>query len=196
MSAPNPALRRVVTTVAVLNLAYFGVEIGVALAINSVSLLADSIDFLEDASVNLLILLAFGWVGKARAQIGMVLAGLILVPSLWTIWVVTEKFLHPVVPAGIPLSLTGLGALVVNFGCALLLARYRHGGDSLTKAAFLSARNDVLANIAIIAAGVVTAAYPSIWPDLVVGLAIAALNAGAASEVWQAARTEHREAQS
>jgi Co/Zn/Cd efflux system component len=41
-----------------LNLGYFGVEFAVALAIGSVSLLADSIDFLEDAAVNGLILVA------------------------------------------------------------------------------------------------------------------------------------------
>ena len=54
----NAGLRRVVIVVAALNLAYFGVEFAVALAIGSVSLFADSIDFLEDASVNLLIALA------------------------------------------------------------------------------------------------------------------------------------------
>ena len=43
-------LRRVVRLVALLNLSYFGVEFAVALAIGSVSLFADSIDFLEDAS--------------------------------------------------------------------------------------------------------------------------------------------------
>jgi Co/Zn/Cd efflux system component len=54
-------LRRVVIVVAVLNLAYFGVEFAVAIAIGSVSLFADSIDFLEDASINLLIAIALGW---------------------------------------------------------------------------------------------------------------------------------------
>lgn len=53
-------LRRVVRLVAVLNLAYFGIEFAVALVIGSVSLFADSIDFLEDASINLLILVALG----------------------------------------------------------------------------------------------------------------------------------------
>lgn len=38
-----------------LNLGYFGVEFAVALRVDSVSLFADSVDFLEDASVNLLI---------------------------------------------------------------------------------------------------------------------------------------------
>ena len=52
----DSALRRVAWLVALLNVAYFGVEFAVALAIGSVSLFADSIDFLEDASVNCLIL--------------------------------------------------------------------------------------------------------------------------------------------
>jgi len=50
-----------VIIVASLNLAYFGVEFAVAVAIGSVSLFADSIDFLEDTSVNLLIAVALGW---------------------------------------------------------------------------------------------------------------------------------------
>jgi Co/Zn/Cd efflux system component len=53
-------LRSVIRLVAILNLAYFGIEFAVALAIGSVSLFADSIDFLEDASVNFLILVALG----------------------------------------------------------------------------------------------------------------------------------------
>ena len=56
----DAALRRAVAAVAILNLAYFGVEFSVALAIGSVSLFADSVDFLEDASINLLILMALG----------------------------------------------------------------------------------------------------------------------------------------
>jgi hypothetical protein len=67
-----------------------------------------------------------------------------------------------------------------NFGCALMLARWRHAAGSLTRAAFLSARNDTIANVAIIAAGVLTAATASPWPDLVVGLGIFAMNLGAA----------------
>ena len=60
------SLRKVVIIIAVLNLAYFGVEFAVALAIGSVSLFADSVDFLEDASVNFLIAIALGWLQSSR----------------------------------------------------------------------------------------------------------------------------------
>lgn len=63
-----------------------------------------------------------------------------------------EKFNVPEAPDPVLLSLTGLGALVINLSCALMLTRYRRHGGSLTRAAFLSARNDALANVAIVAA--------------------------------------------
>jgi Co/Zn/Cd efflux system component len=187
------ALRRAVTIVALANLAYFGVEFAVALSIGSVSLFADSVDFLEDASVNFLILMALGWSVRSRARVGMALAAILLVPAVATIWTAWQKLTVPAAPEPFALSLTGLGALVVNLSGALLLARFRHHRGSLTKAAFLSARNDAIANVAIVGAGLVTAfLWMSAWPDLTVGLGIAVMNADAAREVWTAAREEHR----
>jgi len=189
------SLRQTVLLVALLNLAYFGVEFGVAIAIGSVSLFADSVDFLEDASINLLIAVGLGWSAENRARLGMVLAGVILVPVAATLWTAWQKFSVPVPPQPVPLTLTGAGAFLVNFAAAFLLARFRHHGGSLTRAAFLSARNDVLANVAIVGAGLLTAATLSVWPDLIVGLGIAALNADAARQVVNAATAERKAAQ-
>jgi len=182
--------RRTVLLVAILNLAYFGVEFAVAMAIDSVSLFADSVDFLEDASINLLVVAALGWSAIWRTRVALLLSGVLLVPSLAALWTAWAKLFEPVAPAPIPLSLAGAGALVINLTCALMLARYREHAGSLSKAAFLSARNDAIANIAIIAAGIATAYLASAWPDLVVGLGIAAMNADAAREVWKAAKKE------
>ena len=66
--AEYSTLRRAVLVVALLNLAYFGVEFAVALAIGSVSLFADSVDFLEDASINLLIFVALTWSAPRRGR--------------------------------------------------------------------------------------------------------------------------------
>ena len=184
------ALRRAVVWVACLNLGYFGIEFSVAISIGSVSLFADSIDFLEDASVNLLILVALGWSARRRAWVGMGLACLLLAPGVAVLWTVWSKFQTFAAPAPIPLSLAALGAFAVNLSCAFLLARHRHHAGSLSRAAFLSARNDVLANVAILAAALVTTYWRSAWPDLVVGLGIAAINVDAAREVWQAAHEE------
>ena len=186
-------LRRTVLIVAMLNLGYFGVEFIAALNIRSVALFADSIDFLEDAAVNLLVFAAVGFGRVWRARVGMALAGLMAVPALAFLAMLVHKYLHPVPPEAMTLGIVGFGALAVNVTCALLLARHRAQGGSLTRAAFLSSRNDALANVALIAAAVATGLTPSIWPDIVVGLAIAALNLDAAHEVWEAARAEARE---
>jgi Co/Zn/Cd efflux system component len=190
MSNPDPVLRRAVRLVALLNLGYFGVEFAVARFIGSVSLFADSIDFLEDTSINLLILLALGWSAHRRSLIGIALAGILLVPGVSTLWTAWQKFIHPSAPDATLLSVAGFGALCVNLFCAFLLARFRAHSGSLTRAAFLSARNDALANIAIIAAGFITAATVSAWPDLIVGLGILLMNLDAAREVFSAARDE------
>jgi Co/Zn/Cd efflux system component len=188
-------LRKAVLIVAVLNLAYFGIEFTVAHFIGSVSLFADSVDFLEDASVNFLIAVALGWSVAKRARVGMALAGILLIPGFFGLWTAAKKFMVPVPPMPLPLSLAGSGALLVNVFCAFLLAGFREHRGSLTRAAFLSARNDALANIAIIAAGFLTLYTHSAWPDLIVGVGILAMNADAAREVWEAARKESLEAE-
>jgi Co/Zn/Cd efflux system component len=189
------SLGRAVVIVALANLAYFGVEFAVASRIGSVSLFADSVDFLEDASVNLLILLALGWSSRSRSRLGLGLALLLLIPGAATLWTAWLSLTASGAPDAIGLTVTGVGALAVNLSCAFLIARHRHAGGSLTKAAFLSARNDAIANVAIIAAGMITVALPWRWWDLCVGLGIAAMNADAARAVWRAAREEGRQAQ-
>ncbi|HET7227795.1 MAG TPA: hypothetical protein VFJ55_04075, partial [Chthoniobacterales bacterium] len=99
------SLRKIVILVASLNLAYFFVEFGVAIAIGSVSLFADSVDFLEDTSLNFLIAVALGWTEIKRARLGMALAGILLIPGLATLWTAWQKFMAPLPPAPIPLSL-------------------------------------------------------------------------------------------
>lgn len=194
-----PTDRRFIGTlrlVVLLNLVSFCVEFAIAALIDSVSLFADSVDFLEDMAMSALVLAALRFSPRVRARLGMGLAGLLLVPALAMILALIHKFTSkvPLVPPPIGLSATGLAAFAVNITCALLLARVRNRAGSLTRAAFLSARNDVLANVAIVAAGGLTALWPSIWPDVVVGLGIAALNADSAHDVWSAARREHRAA--
>lgn len=195
MSTDSPDLRRAVLFVALANLAYFGVEFAVALRIGSVSLFADSVDFLEDASVNVLIFFALAWSAGMRARVGMALAVILLVPGLATLWTAWRQITAPVAPEPFALSLTGLGALAVNLTCAFVLARFRTHSGSLTKAAFLSARNDALANIGIMAAAGATFVLRSAWPDIVIGLLIAAMNADAARAVWSAAKREAQDAQ-
>lgn len=184
------SFRTTVRLVAALNLAYFGFEIVAAWRTGAVSLFADSADFLEDASVNLLIGMALAWSPRQRATLGRWLAAILCLPALGFLWALWTKWGHPVPPEPLTMSLTGAGAIFVNLGCALLLARHRAAHGSLARAAFLSARNDVLANVAILFAAAVTLVWVSVWPDIAVGLGIAAMNIDAARDVLDAANQE------
>ena len=183
-------LRRTVLVVALLNVGYFFVEFTVALVAGSVSLLADSVDFLEDTSINLLIAMALGWPLARRARMGKVLAVVILGPAAVATWEAIQRFGEPTPPHVAPLVLASLGAIVVNGTSAYLLARFRRHRGSLSRAAFLSARNDVLVNVSVITMGVITALTGSGWPDLVLGCFIIALALHAAYEVWEVSEEE------
>lgn len=183
-------LRATLAWVVGLNFGYFFIEMTVALLIGSVSLFADSVDFLEDTAVNALILLALGWSLAHRAKVGRVMAVIIVMPAVAAIWQAISKVANPEAPDFLSLLVTAGGAIVVNSLCAWLLARYRDARGSLTTAAFLAARNDIFANLAIIVMAFVTAATKSGWPDIILGLFIVVLNLTAAKEVWEVAGEE------
>ena len=183
-------LRRVVLAVALLNLSYFFVEFAVALGAGSVSLLADSVDFLEDTAINLLIFVALGWPMARRAVMGKAMAAILVVPASVAAWQAVQAFSDPVAPDASPVVLASLGAIGVNGVSAWLLVRVRHHGGSLSRAAFLSARNDVAVNLAISARAGATLWTGSGWPDLVLGCVIIVVALHAAHEVWEVSEEE------
>ena len=181
-------LRKSVAVVATLNLIYFFVEFTFAQLFGSLSLLSDSLDFLEDASINLLIFIAFAWSIAARRVLSYGLAFLLLIPGALFIYSAITRLNEPVVPNGRGMSIIGIGALVINLYCAYILARHKAEEGGLAKAAYLSARNDALANVLIICAGVLTFFWRSQIPDLLIGLAIFAMNFDAAIQVVKSQR--------
>lgn len=184
--------RRIVAIVAGINLFGALVEGAIASIIGSVSLWADAADFLEDFLINALVVLALGWSVASRRKAAHGLAGLILIPATAALVTAIMKILAPTPPEPFTLSATALFALVLNLVSALLLMRVR-GGGALLRGAWLAARNDVLGNILIIAAGVVTIFWATAWPDIIVGLILAAINLSAAKEVFEQARAEEPE---
>lgn len=187
------SMRRLVAVVAGLNLIGCVVEGVIAWRIGSVALFADAADFLEDFLINTLVLVAAGWPLASRRKASYALAGLILLPAIAALWTAIHRILEGGTPQPLVLGATVIGALMINLVCAMLLVRLRSGHGSLGRGAWLAARNDALANVLIIVAGAVMLMWASPIPDIVVGLVIAAVNAGAAVEVFREAREEHPE---
>ena len=184
------SFKKAVLLVAFLNLLYFFIEFIAALNIRSVSLLADSIDFIEDASINFLIFFAISLTLAKKAKISIILSIIMLLPGLTALWAIWQQVLYQEPPRPLELSLVAFGALVVNCLCTFILIRFKNFSGSLTRGAFLSARNDALANIAIILTGIITFFHPSIWPDIVVGILIAYIRTESALEIFNKAMKE------
>nr|WP_225751356.1 cation transporter [Pseudoclavibacter sp. Marseille-Q3772] len=183
-------LRRTALLVAVLNLLWFFVQTAAAIVLGSVSLFADAVDHLEDTAINLLIVLALGFSLRRRARAGRVMAFILLLPAIAACVQAVRKFQHPEAPDPVFVALAALGALLINGVCAWLLHRFRTGKGSLSKAAWLAARNDVIVNILILAMAGITALQGTGVPDLILGIVILLLNLRAAWEVWEAAGEE------
>lgn len=177
-------VKKALLLVIILNLGYFFVEFFFAFAAESVALFSDSIDFLEDSALNILILLALGSSALVRVRVSRVLAIMMLIPASAGAWMAISKILDPVAPEASWITLVGVGALVVNVTCALIISKSRGSEPGLLMAAFFAARNDALANIGIIVAGVATMFWVSAIPDIFVGLVIMALNADSAFKIW------------
>jgi len=184
------SFRKAIFLVAALNLFYFFIEFIAALNIRSVSLLADSIDFIEDASINFLIFFAISLTLTKKAKISILLSLIMLLPGVTALWAVWQQISYQEPPQALELSIVAIGALTINCLCTFILIRFKDFSGSLTRAAFLSARNDVIANIAIIITGIITYFYSSIWPDIIIGILIAYVRIESALEIYSKAVKE------
>lgn len=165
---------RVLAVVLAVNLAMFCIEFGSGLLSRSTALLADSLDMLGDSFVygfSLLVLhRSLAWRARAALAKGAIMAA-------FGVGVLLEAgfSLRTGVPPLAPVMVSiGTLALVANAYCFSLLWRHRTDDINL-RSTWLCSRNDLIANGAVlIAAGLVTW-FESLWPDVIVGIAIAIL---------------------
>jgi cation diffusion facilitator family transporter len=171
--------RRVLRVVLWINLVMFAAEILAGLLAHSTALLADSMDMLGDA-----IVYGFSLYVIARAPIWLTRAALLkgLVMAAFGIGIAVEvlaKLARGLTPdAGIMVGVA-LAALVANTAVIGLLWR-RRDDDINMRSAWLCSRNDVIANGGVLLAALAVGLTGSAWPDILIGLAIAALFATSA----------------
>jgi Co/Zn/Cd efflux system component len=174
--------RRMLRVVLWINLTMFVVEFVAGLAAHSTALLADSVDMLGDAIVYgfSLYVIGRGAIWQAR---GALLKGSIMAAFAAGIVVeVAAKLTRGVSPASDIMSVVGVIALIAN--ASVLAFLWRHRSDDLNmRSAWLCSRNDVIANAGVILAAAGVAITRTPWPDIVVGVGIAALFAMSAVSV-------------
>lgn len=166
--------KSVLVVVLIINAVLFLVEGIAGLLANSTALLADSLDMLGDSLVYGFSLYVL-WRSARWKAAAAVFKGAIM--ALFGIAVLLEaiyKTIAGVVPAGEVMGIIGLLVLLGNGFCFFLL--YRHRSDDLNmRSTWLCSRNDIIANVAVLGAAGTVIIFNSQWPDVIVGVSIAAL---------------------
>lgn len=185
----QPAYRRALWAVIVLNVGYGLVELVGGLLAESQSLLADSVDFIGDGSIALLALLAIGWGGVWRSRAALLQGVFLAAVGIAVLASTAYRVFVPGTPEAGFMGALGIGALLVNLAAAAIILRYRRG-DASVRAVWLFSRNDALGNIIVLVAAVAVWATASGWPDLVAATIIAAIFLHSAWQIIRAARRE------
>lgn len=189
---PDGRYRKVLWAALVINVVMFGVELASSLSAGSVSLLADSVDFLGDAAnyaVSLFVLgMAMVWRSRAAYAKGLVMGAfgvLVLVRALWF-------GLGEHVPHAGTMGAISILALAANGAVAAMLYAFRNG-DANMRSVWLCTRNDMIGNLAVMLAALGVFGTQAGWPDIVVASIMACLGLSAARDIIKQARAELRE---
>lgn len=185
----DDAYRRVLWFALTINAGMFVVEMIGGWRAGSVSLLADAIDFFGDAAnygVSLFVLgLAPVWRARTAYAKGLTMGvyGLaVLGAAAWNAY-------HGVIPAHHTMGIIGTMALLANLSVAVALFAYRNG-DANMQSVWLCTRNDVIGNMAVLAAAVGVFGTGAGWPDLAVAVLMGCLGLSAARTVIKQAGME------
>ncbi len=174
VDANSTAQRKSLRWLLGINAGMFVLELIVGTLAGSTALIADSLDMLADASVYGISLLAVGGSNQGKIRAAKLSGIFQMTLAVFVLVDVGRKFLGGQVPQASWMVATGGLALVANVICLWLLAKHRRGEVHM-RASWIFSRNDVIANLGVIGAGVLVQLLNSQLPDLIVGLAITGL---------------------
>ena len=193
-ASPPPVDRRYRRTLwiaLILNAVMFVVELGASWTSGSVSLLADSIDFMGDAGNYAISLAVLGMAASARARAALFKGACMATFGIFVIGQAIWNLSAGLVPEPMTMGVVGFLAMTVNVGVALMLYRFR-SGDANMRSVWLCSRNDALSNVAVMLAALAVFGTASAWPDLLVAGVMAVLALSSSWSVVRQARGELR----
>ena len=156
----------------VINASMFFFEIILGFAAQSTGLIADAMDMFADAAVYGVSLYAVGKAASLQRNAARTAGYAQLLLAGFALAEVIRRFIFGSEPEANYMILVSLLALIANILCLKLIYRHRDGGAHM-KASVIFSANDVIANIGVIAAGILVNFFESPYPDLFIGLIIA-----------------------
>lgn len=160
---------------------------------SSTGLLADALDMLSDATAYTIGLIAIGRATRFKANAALLSGGILLLLGLGVLLEVGRRVIYGAEPLSDWMIGTALLSLMVNYSVLRMLAPLKTG-DVHLRATWLFTRADVVANLGVIAAGVLVAWLDSPYPDFIIGTLIGLYVIKEAVEILRDARSETRNA--
>lgn len=161
----------------------------------STGLLADALDMLSDATAYAIGLIAIGRTARFKANAALVSGLVLLVLGAGILVEVGRRILYGAEPGSLWMIGTAFLSLIVNVTVLRLLAPLKSGEVHL-RATWLFTRADVVANIGVIAAGLLVLASGTPYPDFVIGVLIGLYVIKEAFEILGDARQSRKSADS
>ena len=165
---------RILIIILVINALMFVIEFSAGVIASSIALMEDSLDMLGDAFIYGFSLYVVtkndGWKARAayaKSLIMFLFGVVVLIQAI-------SRLLHPELPDFEVIGIVGIIALMANSTCLFLLTRHRDD-DVNMRSVWLCSRNDIIANLAVLLAGLGVYLSSSHWPDIIVGLGISIL---------------------
>ncbi|MEH6698304.1 MAG: cation transporter [Brevundimonas sp.] len=181
--------RRTLLIVLILNaLLFLGLGIGGIMA-DSSALLANAVDNASDSIVYLISFVAIGRAASWKQGAARLSGILLLVFAAGVLIDVGRRWWFGTEPVGWTMMGLALVAAIVNLICLVLLRRDQ-SGDVNMEAAETFSLNDFASNGGILVAGGLVMWLDQAWPDLVVGMLVAAIAVKGGIEILRSAKKD------
>lgn len=161
------------------------------LTADSSALIANGVDNLSDSVVYLLSLIALSRGAVWKTRVATVSGVMLLLFAVGIMLDVVRRYLYGSEPIGTTMMAMSAIAAVLNFACLRLLQRLKER-DVALRAATTFSFHDFISNGGILIAGALVAWLGTNWPDLMVGVATAAIAIIGGVEILIDARSERQ----
>ena len=190
----NKEESRILIILLSINATMFFIEIALGIISESTALIADSLDMLADAAVYGIGLYAVGKAAIVKIKaayisgIFQVLLGIIVFIDIVRRTILGSE------PESILMISVGILALIANLICLQLISKHKNGEVHM-RASWVFSKNDVIANLGIIFAGILVYLLDSRFPDILIGLIISMVVIRGGIHIIKDAQNERRKLQ-
>lgn len=167
----SKAQRQVLIILLAINATMFIVELSIGFIAESTGLIADSLDMLADATVYGIGIYAVGMASSTKINAAYISGIFQILLSVAVAVDIVRRFYLGSDPESLLMISVGIVALIANTICLLLISKHKDGEIHM-RASWIFSKNDVIANLGLIVAGILVLMLGSRWPDLLIGTII------------------------